>query len=242
MQGAEQAAGQGAGHRRGAVVVDGEPQPVPYVLADQGAVHGGGHALRRPRADQLGHPDRAGQSLPYRAQRVLQGVGHGLVPGPGDEQRQGPLHGGVQALAACQPVHDHGVRARRQTPVGWPWVCAAHSTASWATSCGSQPTRSPRAPSGRRPRARAHRGSWATRGCPSSRRRGRAAARAARPGGRTATPRGPASRRPCAAGRAPSRAGWRPSAGRPGAGRSAGARRRCPAGPGRGSARPRRTG
>ena len=29
-------------------------------------------------------------------------------------------------------------------PVGWPWVCAAHSTASWKTSCGSQPTSSPK--------------------------------------------------------------------------------------------------
>lgn len=119
MQGAQEAAGEGARRRAGAALVDGQAQAVAYVLADQGAVDGGGEeAVGRAVPGEFLDACRGGHALAYGAEGVLEGAGDGLVPGAAGEEDEGALDGAVQALAARQPVDDDGVRARREAGDG----------------------------------------------------------------------------------------------------------------------------
>lgn len=113
VQRAEQRPAQGPGGRGGPAVVHGQPQPVPDVLTDEGAVHGDGEDLlggvRGPeRLDECG----AGDALPHGAEGLLECLGDGFVALPFGEQSQRVLHRAVQRLAARQAVHHHGEGTR----------------------------------------------------------------------------------------------------------------------------------
>lgn len=113
VQRAEQGPAQGPGGRGRAAVVHREPQPVPHVLADQGAVHGDGqHLLGGVRVTQRLDEGRARDPLAYGAEGLLERLGDLVMAGALGEQREGVLHGAVQGLAAGQAVHHDGEGAR----------------------------------------------------------------------------------------------------------------------------------
>ena len=128
-----------------AAVVHREAQAVPDVLADQRAVHRGGEQpLGRALAGEFLDPRRRTASPAVRrraragARRRPAGARAGRRAGPGPAAR--PRRGSRRGRARARSRRTRPPPGR---PVGWPWVCAAHSTASCITSCGSQPTSSP---------------------------------------------------------------------------------------------------
>lgn len=104
-------------------MVDGEAEPVTDVLTDEGAVDGDGQGvLGVLRITECVDTGGARDPLAYGAECLLERIAHGLVARSGRQERQRPLDGAVDGLAAGQPVDDHregaGREIRRGVAVG----------------------------------------------------------------------------------------------------------------------------